>query len=563
MEQDTPTTPSKYSFSVLEMGQHEYPEFKEVRGKDWVQFGDNDDYPNYLHELYSTSSTHGAIVNAVAEMIAGDGFEGKANNFWLHVHALFEPTLVRDLAHDLKLSGNAYICGIWNEARTKVVEAHCYPYHTIRAGVKENGEITHYFYSEVWDKKTEGERIPAFNINDREEPKFIYHIRRSDTQSHYYGTPDYMGCTAYIELDKELAQFHLNNVKNGLFPGLMFNFMNGEPDEDQKREIERDIKNKFGGAQGAGQFMLWFNDAPEDAATVTPVENSANHEMFQTLAENIDNKILTGHGVTSPLLFGVRGNTGFGSNADELKVAYQLFYNNRVKPMQRLLLEAFEEIASVGNEGGELDIKPNIPDSINLSKQKLEEATNWLIEQGEEESDEWEEVVYHTVDYDFDDDLNSELDGAMMFARTVRSAPGKDSEQDTSLFKVRYRYTALKSSGVTHSSREFCNRMIAANKIYRKEDIVAAGNQSVNPGWGPGGANTYDIWLYKGGGDCQHYWERVIYLKKGGQVTVNEARKMITQLPVAQRAAAKWEQNASEVAKAPRNMVNNGFLAPR
>lgn len=556
MSKDTPTTQDKYSFSVLEMGPHEYPKFEEQRGKEWIQYGTNDEYPQYLHELYSTSAIHGAIVNTVSEMIAGAGYEGEVSDFWLRVHDLFPHSLVRDLAFDLKLSGNAYICLIWNKARTRVVEAHCMPYHTVRACIKDNGEITAYLYAEEWNKKTEGEKIPAWNPDDKVSPKQVYHIRRPDTQSQYYGTPDYLGGTAAIEFDKELDQYHLNTIKNGLFPGLMFNFNNGEPDEQQRRDIERDIEKKFGGSQGAGKFMLWFNESPDDAATVTAVETSANHELFAQFDERTRDKILNAHGVTSPLLFGVRGSTGFGSNAEELQTAYRLFYFNRIKPMQNLLIEAISEVSGQGITAGDLDIKPNVPEGL-----MLEKATNWLIEQGEEPGEGWEELLSHKVDYDFDDDLNVELEGAMHFARTVRSNPGKGSDQDTSLFKIRYRYKS--TGGATHSSREFCTRMMRANKIYRKEDIVKAGDQAVNPGWGPGGANTYDVWLYKGGGDCQHFWERVIYLKSGGQITVNEARKMILQLPVAQRAAAKWEQNASEVAKAPRDMVNNGFLLPR
>ena len=564
---DTPST--KVNLSVLAMGEHEYPKFEEKRGRKWVSYGAGDEYPTYLHELYMTSSIHCAIINTTADMIAGQGFTtDEPNSAWIRLNLLFDQELISKVALDLKLYGQFYLCVIWNKQRTKIAKVDHMPVHTMRAGVKnEKGEVDTYYYAPKWEKKTKPEGIPTYNADDKVSFKQVYHGRRYDSQAHYYGVPDYVGATSFIELDKQIAQFHLNDIKNNFRPGYHFAFHNGEPDDDIKRDLERDINNKFAGPEAAGSVLVTYDDGGEGAGVdITPMESNGNHEMYQYLSDRVDTKILTGHGVTSPSLFGIPTPTGLSSSSEEMATAYRLYYHNRVKPMQDIIIKAAEELSKAGTETAKVDVAPNVPEGLELSSLKLEEATNWLIENGEGLSDEWEEVFSHKVDYDLDDDLNNEittLEAAVELAKTVRAHPGKESEQDTSMFKIRYKYTTLKSSGATHSSRDFCNRMVRANKIYRKEDIVRAGDMAVNPGWGPNGANTYSVWLYKGGGDCQHFWTRTIYLKKGGKVSVNEARKLISKLPISEREAAKWDTNESEVAKAPRNMPNNGFLSPK
>lgn len=142
----------------------------------------------------------------------------------------------------------------------------------------------------------------------------------------------------------------------------------------------------------------------------------------------------------------------------------------------------------------------------------------------------------------------------LQLARVPSSFPNVKSEQDTSLFKIRYSY-----GGNPEGQREFCSKMIKADKVYRKEDIELAGSKVVNPGLGPRGADTYNIWLYKGGVNCKHFWMRKIYLRRNNEsLSVNEARKMILALDPADRPKAKWEENDKLVAQ-PAQESNNFF----
>lgn len=105
--------------------------------------------------------------------------------------------------------------------------------------------------------------------------------------------------------------------------------------------------------------------------------------------------------------------------------------------------------------------------------------------------------------------------------------------------------------------------MMAAKKIYRKEDIEQLTTKPVNAGWGANGADTYSIWLYKGGGNCHHKWNRVIYLKKGKSVDVNSPLAEIISTSEARRKGYKLQTNDTLVSIEPRNMTNNGFLKPQ
>ena len=201
-----------------------------------------------------------------------------------------------------------------------------------------------------------------------------------------------------------------------------------------------------------------------------------------------------------------------------------------------------------------------------MSEEKSE-LDKCLEEYGEEISDEWEiineqEAQDELEDFDFENDLNT---NHIKLATSTGSAyPNRKSGQDQTtkqekyqahIYRVRYRYAGAKTG-----EREFCNKMIKANKVYRKEDILAMGRRAVNPGWGKGGANTYSIWKYKGGGNCRHKWFRVILVQKGNRPKNSD--EVITSTEAKSRGV-KLPRNAQEVSVAPRDLPNNGFVKKR
>jgi len=188
------------------------------------------------------------------------------------------------------------------------------------------------------------------------------------------------------------------------------------------------------------------------------------------------------------------------------------------------------------------------------SHEVLDAVADLLIALGEDEDDEYELID----EREYDESEEEKLDALWTFARVPSSNPAGKSEVDTDLIKVRYAYAPATADD---KSREFCRKMVNAAKVYRKEDIVAASGRAVNPGWGPRGANTYDLLKYKGGGSCRHFWQRRTYLKKNNKrVSVNEAQRIIR---AAGPDAERLKPQDPQVAQRPRDMVNRGFLEPK
>ena len=172
--------------------------------------------------------------------------------------------------------------------------------------------------------------------------------------------------------------------------------------------------------------------------------------------------------------------------------------------------------------------------------------------------DEWELIDARRVDYEEEENMNA----LWTFARAIPGSSAErasrgTSEQDNELVRVRYAYMPKVTGKNGNPSRDFCQKMVAAgDRVWRKEDIDAASNRAVNPGWGPDGANTYDLWLYKGGGSCQHFWERRTYLRKNNKkISANRARKILREAGL-----DPLPTNDPRVAKRPRDMANRGFL---
>jgi len=374
---------------------------------------------------------------------------------------------------------------------------------------------------------------------------------------------------------------------NGLAPSMLINFNNGVPNEEERSLIEQRIYQKFSGSSNAGKFILAFNDNADTAASIEPVQLSDAHNQYQFLSDESMRKIMVSHRVVSPMLLGIKDQSGLGNNADELKTASILMDNTVIRPFQTLLLDAFESVLAYNNIALNLYFKTLQPleftDLDNaMTKEQVEEETGVklssdkeeltddqmnqifeaLEEYGEDEDlDEWELVDERPVDYEQEE----ALDKMIGLASTGRANPNAESEQDIALFKVRYQYAPLRASS---NSREFCQKMVNAKKIYRKEDIERMSSQAVNAGFGVGGAATYDIWLYKGGARCHHFWMRKTYfrkrnpqgqflpengLKNDKNVSVNEARREGFVPPV----------NDPKVAMRPVDMPNEGFVNPR
>ena len=577
---------------VVSLSTYTSPKVSEIRGKDYVSYGADNNYYQYLIDRYNGSPTNNAIVNGISEMIFGKGLDATDSNKkpdqYAQMMTLFTKDCTRKLVYDLKLMGGCAMQVIYSKDRSKIVQVEHFPVETLRAEkCNEDGDIEGYYYFKDWTKikpSDEPKRIPAFGYS--KEAIEILFVKPYRAGFYYYSPVDYQGGLQYAELEEEISNYHLNNIMNGLAPSMLINFNNGVPNEEERQLIENKIHQKFAGSSNSGKFILSFNDNTETAASIEPVQLSDAHQQYQFLSDESSKKIMVSHRVVSPMLLGIKDNSGLGNNADEIKTASTLMDNTVIRPFQTLLINSFDRILAYNKIALNLYFKTLQPleftdlDNV-IDEETREEETgvkmssdkpkvddqlaDFMVDFGEDENlEEWELVDERPVDYDQEE----ALDKMLGLASTGSARPNAKSEQDGKSgdlrFKVRYQYAPLQTTTKNgeNVSRDFCRKMVAAKKIYRKEDIQQMSQKAVNAGWGPNGADTYDLWLYKGGGSCHHFWMRKTYMAKDvnpdatnprAEVSVNQARK----------EGFTPETNDSLVAKRPTDMPNKGFLKPR
>ena len=483
--------------SVVNLSEYNLPTIKENYGRDYVSYGDENLYPQYLIELYNGSSIHSAIVKGVSSMIYGEGLDATDKEestqkleSWLKLQTLLSnsPDCLKRLSFDLKLHGQCYVNVIWNKPRTKVAQIKHIPAQYIRSGkVNHLGEIDHYFFSSDWSQPRRKEfkpyTIPVFNSNDRSQASQILAIKDYSPSSIFYSTPDYQGSTSYIQLDLEIAQFHLANIKTGLFPSAMLNFNNGIPTAEERKVVERKIYEKFGGSGNAGKLLITFNDGVETKPEITPIQTNNADEQYQFLSTETTKKILTGHRVTSPLLFGVKGDgSGFGNNAEELRDSYSLFSSSVIAPFQATLIDGLNKIFKVNDINlnlyfktlkpadfldldviDQLDEEEQQKEGVEMNKELSRNEYNYLLSnlEGEQVDDEWEEVDKreHNDENETIEEWASRLiKQAQNFEKkSIDSKKSGYSYLDKSLYKVRYKYAEKYPSD---NSRGFCQIMM-------------------------------------------------------------------------------------------------------
>lgn len=545
--------------------------------KGWIGYGPDNLYPSYLIDIYESAPVHGALTTSIIEMISGAGFlvNQKVEQYNLN-------SIIDDIAYDVKIQGG-FILEIRSaiEGNEPAAIEHL-PFENCRIGFVENGDglqiFTGVWYSKDWtraNKKGYKPRfIPNYQRNSDALNQCFVHFGKL-TKSRAYPKPDYEKSLTWIEVEKQIGIYHMNNLMNGLFPAFMIHMMNGQKDPEEAQQIKRDFEKQLG-TENAGGFMMTFNEADKDSPKVDLFPLSDADKQYEFLSKESTMKIMIGHRVTSPLLFGIRGEGGgLGSNKDEMLMGYKLFMSQVIVPFQKFICDGFTELfKEIGVEQA-FEIVPNkfileeevavAPVAQTLEEKKKPELTKenevlwteFLMDLGEKANADWIEIDSWEVDYKEED-----ADEVKMSISTGSARPNSESEQDKRidgvLYITRYRY----AGGIQDNTRPFCRKMLEAAKLYRKEDVMQMKEKAVNPGWGPRGADTYSIWLYKGGGNCHHVWEKVVYVSaKDLGIDVNSPKAK--EIAVSKAAEAGYKtRNTPKVAQRPIDMPYNGFLPP-
>ena len=550
---------------LIQLNNYVKPKLEENKSKNWVLNGRNNEFYQYIIDRFNGSVTNHAVITAYSNLIYGQGLFAKDSSLkvtdWVRFKTMLSNNELRKIIADYQLFGEASLQIIKSKDRKSVTGIYHLPKQFVVPSLEnEEGEIEIYFFNKNWKKPNDAIEYPAFGTSNDEIE--IYCIKPYSAGKNYFSDPDYLASLQYAEMEEEISNFYNNFLKNGLSAGYIINVPDGQVlTPEEKDEFEFQIKRKLTGSPNAGKFVLNF--ANKDAEiTIVPFPTNENmHKQWEFLSNEARQQIMTGHLLTSPMLVGIKDSTGLGNNANELDEAEAQLLKRVIAPKQIHIIEALDEILAFNGISLDLYFKAlsEVDETVlptQLNEQKKKTQLDEILDSIDESLDGYELVDSRKVEYEYEAELDSLIkQHNIQFATSTGTArPNSvDKEQDTKKFKVRYRY----SKGLNSNSREFCTKMVNADKLYRKSDIEMMSNSVVNAGWGANGADKYDIFLYKGGGDCHHYWIRETYRAKtdvnsplAEQITPAQARKEGEILPT----------NNKLVYIAPKDMPYNGFL---
>jgi len=357
---------------VIDLAAHNVPQFKEERSKDWIMYGVErpwkNRYPDYLLDLYNSSAKHHAIVQGKTDYIVGNGWMidetglntesiAKISQFVKRPNGSEDlNTLLFKATLDLEIYGGFCFEIISNKTLEKISAV----YHCDFTKYRKAKDLDGYFYSEDWSKnQPETEYIPAFDPSNIGGKSLLY-VKSYHPMGQAYPLPEYLGCVPYIEMDKEIANFHLNSIKNGFMGGTMINFFNGQPTEEEQQAIERKLYDKFSGSDNANKLVLNFNDSKEQGAEIIALNGNDFDKRFDTLNKTVQTEIFAGHRIVDPQLFGIKED-GIFSSRNQVRDSYELFQNTYVNGRQRFLEEIFNGLLGVQGFDGRIYIQDTEP----------------------------------------------------------------------------------------------------------------------------------------------------------------------------------------------------------
>ena len=340
---------SAFNFNAVQIP---LPTERVSRTKNWVEWGQDNLYPNYLISLSNKSSMHSSILKQKAMLIGGGGWaktnlSPEAQLFLKNVYNDDDlDELLFKISMDIELYGGFFLNLIWSKDREKIAEINYIDPSKVRIQTPDPSDKyphqENYWISDGWEnvQKYPPVLYPGFSTVNKKKRSQILYVKEYRPGTEWYARPEYESGIRWIELEWEIGNFHLNNVKNGFHPSMHINFPIGQPSNEEAVEIIRRLKNQYQGSDMAGNVLVTFSDTKDTAATFDPIQLNASDERFIMLNEQVESGILKAHRVTNPSLFGIETPGALGSR-NEMLESLEIFLTQYVEPKQRLIEKIF------------------------------------------------------------------------------------------------------------------------------------------------------------------------------------------------------------------------------
>lgn len=386
---------SNSNFYTFELKQLDIPIFSEAGRSAWINYGEDNLYPNFLVQLMNSSSKHNALLKRKTDMCAGNGWVETTENETFIKNEFGSENLNKIAfknAYDLNIYGAFTLLITWSKgtggektiARIKYIDlskiriskAVIEKDDAERFKRQEEG-VEFYYISSNWSntRKIKPELIQGFSEKYNDVVTQLIYTKEYRPGTEYYVVPDYISAQQYILLDSEIANYHLHSAVNGFTPSLMINFIDN-PSDDEKRENHRKIQDKFAGTSNASKLFLTYSESVEKIPQISPINNNDNDTRFIELEEQISNNIAQAHRINPSLIVPVAGRLGGGT---ELFEGFQQFQKTVINQKQFIIEETYNLLAEI-NGVGEMEliksepIKPfTIETEIDISEMDIEQ----------------------------------------------------------------------------------------------------------------------------------------------------------------------------------------------
>ena len=365
---------------VVTFAEARQPEFKEKKGEGYIQYGDRNDYPNYLVDLFNKSAKHNAIIKSKVHYISANGWKGSesAEQFIEKVNRMESLNdLTRKVSLDAELFGGYYLEIIFSATGLLSEIWHC-DYTKIRT----NKDNTQFWYKEEWNDRMEKAQVyPAFNPANPFGKQILY-VKEYRPNMGFYSLPGYFGALNYIESDIEISKHVLGNAQTGFSASKLITLPNGEPSDEEKRNIEKRFTNRFSGSDGKKFILAFVNDSARKPIVDDLGTSDITKEDFGRVDSLIQTNIFSGHQITTPSIFGIAEAGKLGSRS-EMRDGYEIFKNTYVNSKQMHLESVFNMLAKYkGIAEPELSIIPTEPIGFEFTENLLKEIApkEWLLE---------------------------------------------------------------------------------------------------------------------------------------------------------------------------------------
>lgn len=331
----------KFDFQIIENATKVIPVLKECKlsGKKWLSYGEKNDFPNYLFDLYLRSTVLQSVIEGIIDYTVGAGVNSLTVNNEINTDGDTIEDLIKQLLVDYMVTGG-FAINVLRDVENRVSELYWVDMRNVR--LSEDGK-TAYYSDNINGWGVKPDEIPVFDPNKKQKNSLFYykgHISRG-----IYPIPRWSGAITAVETSTEISKYHLSAILNNFSPSALISFNNGVPNKPEQEAIERKINNKFVGSGNVNRLILSFSNSGENATTIQTIDSDNADQKFDTLKDSIFEEIFIAFR-SSPELFGMR-KEGNGFNKQEYLEAFSLFNKTMIQPLQKDIIRCFDKIYGI------------------------------------------------------------------------------------------------------------------------------------------------------------------------------------------------------------------------